>query len=116
MVIEEAWLNGRLKFPTAAPDFYDAITLYTQATWIGPSRGYVDPVKEIASTVTALENRLMTYSEAIAERGRDFEEVMEEREEEEERLATFPEIKKAPSNDNRTARFDESEERTNVAD
>ena len=35
----------------------------------------------------------MTYSEAIAERGRDFEEVMDEREEEEERLAAFPEKK-----------------------
>lgn len=90
MVIEEAWLNGRLKFPASAPDFYDAMAGYTQAIWIGPSKGYVDPVKEVAATVTALENRLMTYSEAIAERGRDFEEVMDEREEEEERLAQFP--------------------------
>jgi lambda family phage portal protein len=89
MVIEEAWLAGRLKFPAGAPDFYDAQLLYTQSMWIGPSRGYVDPVKEVASTVTALENHLMTYSEAIAERGRDFEEVMDEREEEEARLAQF---------------------------
>jgi lambda family phage portal protein len=115
MVIEEAWLNGSLAFPAGAPDFYDAMTLYTQATWIGPSRGYVDPVKEIAATITALENRLMTYSEAIAERGRDFDEVMDEREEEEERLATFPEIKKAPSSNNPAASFDDKEERDNVA-
>jgi lambda family phage portal protein len=89
MVIEEAWLSGILKFPSGAPDFYDAVPLYTQSLWIGPPRGYVDPVKEIAATVTALENRLMTYSEAIAERGRDFDEVMDEREEEEKRLAEF---------------------------
>jgi len=113
MVIEEAWLNGSLEFPAGAPDFYDAMTVYTQATWIGPSRGYVDPVKEIAATVTALDNRLMTYSEAIAERGRDFEEVMDEREEEEERLAAMPEIKKAESGNNLAAMAD-SEERNNV--
>lgn len=89
MVIEEAWLSGRLKFPAHAPDFYDAAALYTRAIWIGPSRGYVDPVKEINSTIAALDKRLMTYSEALAERGHDFEEVMEEREEEEERLAVF---------------------------
>jgi lambda family phage portal protein len=89
MVMEEAWLSGLLVFPSGAPDFYDAMPLYTNAVWIGPSRGYVDPVKEIAATVTALENRLMTYSEAIAERGRDFDEVMDEREEEEARLAKF---------------------------
>lgn len=111
MVIEEAWLNGRLKFPVGAPDFYDAMGLYTQATWIGPSKGYVDPVKEIAATVTALENRLMTYSEAIAERGRDFEEVMDEREEEEERLAAFPEIKKTSGS---PTALDDSEERNHA--
>jgi lambda family phage portal protein len=89
MVIEEAWLNGRLKFPAAAPDFYDAAGVYTKAAWIGPSKGYVDPVKEINSTIAALDKRLMTYSEALAERGRDFDEVMDEREEEEERLSAF---------------------------
>jgi lambda family phage portal protein len=89
MVIEEAWLAGLIKLPFGAPDFYDARFLYTQALWIGPPRGYVDPVKEISATVQALENRLMTYSEALAERGRDFDETMDEREEEEARLAKF---------------------------
>jgi capsid protein len=89
MVIEEAWLAGLITLPSGAPDFYDASFLYTQAIWIGPPRGYVDPVKEVSATVQALENRLMTYSEALAERGRDFDETMDEREEEEERLARF---------------------------
>lgn len=98
MVLEEAWLTGRLPLPPGAPDFYDDIFGYTQALWIGPARGYVDPVKEIAATVTALENRLMTYSEAIAERGRDFTEVMDERQIEEERLASFVTQPTKPSN------------------
>lgn len=91
MVIEEAWLSDQLVFPSSAPDFYDAMNLYTQAMWLGPARGHIDPVKEIKATVTALENHLMTYSEAIAEGGRDFDEVMDEREEEERRLKNFRE-------------------------
>jgi capsid protein len=89
MVIEEAWLSGLIKLPSGAPDFYDASFLYTHAIWIGPPRGYIDPVKEVSAIVQALENRLMTYSEALAERGRDFDETMDEREEEEERLSRF---------------------------
>jgi len=106
MVIEENWLAGRIKFPAKAPDFYDARLLYTNALWIGPPRGYVDPVKEIAATVTALENRLTTYSAALAETGRDFAEVMDEREEEEARMAKFttapmkPSTYKEPANAN----------------
>ena len=102
MVIEEAWLAGLLKFPAAAPDFYDAAGDYCNAIWIGPPRGYVDPVKEVAATVTALENRLMTYSEAIAERGRDFEEVMDEREEEEARMAIMRPIQKTDGGGQKT--------------
>lgn len=90
MVFEEAWLNGLVKLPAGAPDFYDAMDDYCRVQWIGPSRGYIDPVKETAANVTALQNRLMTYSEVLAERGRDFEEAMDERQEEEERLAKMP--------------------------
>jgi lambda family phage portal protein len=100
MVIEEAWLAGLIKLPPGAPDFYDACFLYTQALWIGPPRGYVDPVKEVTSTIKALENRLMTYSEALAERGRDFDETMNEREEEEERLARFQPAKPSTEESN----------------
>lgn len=96
MVIEEAWLSGLLKFPAGAPDFYDAIPQYTNALWIGPQRGYIDPVKEVTSTVKALENHLMTYSEALAERGRDFEEVMAERAEEEIILSRFAQAAATP--------------------
>lgn len=95
MVIEEAYLSGLLQLPAGAPDFYDAMFLYTQAIWIGPSRGYVDPVKEINATVTALEHRLITYTDALAERGQDFDDVMDKREEEEKRLAELN-IQSAP--------------------
>lgn len=86
MVQEEAWLRGFIQLPKGAPDFYDALTAYTTATWIGPARGYVDPVKEIVATTKALDARLTTYSDVIAERGGDIEDVWEQRRAEEERL------------------------------
>lgn len=94
MVIEEAWLRGTLKLPAGAPDFYDAPRLYASALWIGPPRGYVDPVKEVAAICKELDYRLKTRSEAIAERGRDFDGVMDETEAEEERMAELPSNRK----------------------
>ncbi len=84
MVIEEAWLRGLITLPAGAPDFYDAPQLYTRALWIGPARGYVDPVKEVVSVCKELDYHLKTRSEAIAERGRDIESVYDEIAEERE--------------------------------
>lgn len=74
MVIEEAYLRGFFELPKGAPGFYEARKFWCNADWIGPSRGFVDPVKEITATILALQNRLMTYGEAWAERGGDFDE------------------------------------------
>lgn len=62
------------ELPKGAPGFYEARTFWCNVDWIGPSRGFVDPVKEITATILALQNRLMTYGEAWAETGRDFDE------------------------------------------
>ena len=74
MVIEEAFLRGMFELPKGAPGFYEARKFWCNVDWIGPSRGFVDPVKEVTATILALQNRLMTYGEAWAETGRDFDE------------------------------------------
>lgn len=74
MLVEEAWLRGFITLPRGAPDFYEARELWCNATWIGPARGFVDPVKEIEAIILALQNNLMTYGEAWAERGGDWDE------------------------------------------
>ena len=79
MVIEEAWLRGKLKFPASAPDFYEAPQLYSAALWIGPARGYVDPVKEVNAVCKEIEYGLKTRREALAERGRDLDSVVKQR-------------------------------------
>ena len=67
-------LRGMFELPKGAPGFYKARKFWCNVDWIGPSRGFVDPVKEITATILALQNRLMTYGEAWAESGRDFDE------------------------------------------
>ena len=79
MVIEEAWLRGKLHFPAKAPDFYDAPNLYSSALWIGPARGYVDPVKEVNAVCKEIDYGLKTRREALAERGRDLDSVVKQR-------------------------------------
>ena len=93
MVQEEAWLRGRLVLPKNAPDFYAAMFLWCNCYWYGPSRGYIDPVKEIQANVLAISERLMTRHEHFAQYGADFTESMDTIEVEEKRLAAMP---KAP--------------------
>lgn len=86
MVQEEAWLRGYLQLPKGSPDFYAGLTYWCNTRWIGPARGYIDPTKEIAANIAAIEAGLMTRSEAIAERGGDFDEVSEQLANEQARL------------------------------
>lgn len=77
MLIEEAVLRGFVRLPANAPGFYDCPELWCNASWVGPARGFVDPVKEIQAVILALKNHLMTYGDAWAERGGDFDEGVE---------------------------------------
>lgn len=86
MVQEEAWLRGYLRLPQGAPDFHAGLAYWCNTRWIGPARGYIDPTKEIAANISAIEAGLMTRSEAIAERGGDFDEVAEQLAGEQDRL------------------------------
>jgi capsid protein len=49
----------------------------------------VDPRNEIEATVTAIQNGLMTNTQALAERGLDIEDVIRERQAEQELLASY---------------------------
>ena len=63
------WHGPQIHSPQAA-----ARELWCNASWIGPARGFVDPVKEIQAVVMALNHNLMTYGEAWGERGGDWDE------------------------------------------
>lgn len=96
-VLEEAFLAGELQ----APGFYENWELYTQARWVGPGWTWVDPQKEVAATVQAMESNLTTFADECAARGLDWEEVLEQRSREVKKvkelgLAPVPPAPEAP--------------------
>ena len=100
MVVEEAYLRNFLGLAddidtlAAAPGFYEGRAYWCNASWIGPARGFIDPVKEIQAVIMALESNLTTYGEAWAERGGDFADALPIMEEERLALGRIPSLKK----------------------
>lgn len=71
--LEEAINAGEIE----APGFYDNRFAYTRCRWMGPGRGWVDPMKE----AQAMQIRMQTVSTLeieCAEQGLDWEEVLEQ--------------------------------------
>jgi len=83
---DEAFDRGYLKAPAGAPDFIDAPGAYLRGAWIGPPRGYVDPVKEQQASALRLDGRVTTWQRECAEQGLDYEEVFDQLEVETEML------------------------------
>ena len=73
-----AWLEeeiefGRLRLPRGAPDFRDNWPAYSRAKWIGPGKGFVDPVKEITAAALRVKLGVSTLEDEAAElTGADF--------------------------------------------
>lgn len=76
--LEEAMDSGDVETPAGAPDFYDAKSAYTRCTWIGPGKGHIDPLKEEQAATVAFANGTTTFEKECAERGLDWEEVLEQ--------------------------------------
>ncbi len=83
LVLEEAFLRGQFD----APKFYDFRSEYARALWIGGGWGWVDPVKEVESSKLAIDYGLSTLAEEVAGQGRDWEEVLEQKKREQDRIA-----------------------------
>jgi len=69
-----------------APDFYLNKPYYLKAKWIGPGRGWIDPVKEAEAAQIRMSSMLSTLEAECAEQGLDWNEVLEQRALEEARL------------------------------
>jgi len=69
-----------------APDFYENKYAYTRCKWIGPGRGWVDPVKEAQACQIRMEIGLSTLENECASQGLDWEEVLEQRAREKAKL------------------------------
>lgn len=81
--IEEIHDTEDLPLPAGAPDFLEAQAAYCRARWMGPGRGWVDPVAEKKGAILGMEAGLSTLEMETAENaGEDWEEVLDQRERE----------------------------------
>jgi lambda family phage portal protein len=79
MFFEEAVLTGRIQLPAGAPDFYAYRAEYCAATWIGPERTNIDPVKDMAANVMGLNTGTTTLADICAAKGKDWEAQVRQR-------------------------------------
>lgn len=80
--LEEAVARGELE----APGFWENRHAYCRARWIGDGRGWVDPVKEAQAAKIRMEIGVSTLEDECAEQGRDWEETLEQRAREKQRM------------------------------
>ncbi len=78
--VYELWLEEAInKGMIEAPGFYQNKALWCRCKWIGPGRGWIDPVKEAKASKIRLEIGLSTLEDECATQGLDWEEVLEQR-------------------------------------
>lgn len=75
----EAMERRELPLPRNAPDFREARTAYARCRWLGPARGWVDPVAERQGAILGLDAGFSTLEEECAAQGLDWEENLEQR-------------------------------------
>ena len=78
--VEECMDVDELPLPAGAPPFEEMRAAYTAAIWLGPGRGWVDPVKERQGAILGMEAGLSTLEQEAADSsGLDYEEVLDQR-------------------------------------
>lgn len=89
MFFEEAVLRGRVVLPRGAPDFYAYRAEYCHATWVGPERTNVDPVKEMVADIMGLNAGIVTLADIAAKRNKDWEAQAQQRSRERETFSAL---------------------------
>lgn len=84
--LEEQIDQGVIELPAGAPDFYTARSAWTQSRWIGPGRGLIDPTKERQASQMGIDIGLSTLEEEVASEGKDWNDILEQRAYEMERM------------------------------
>jgi lambda family phage portal protein len=78
--VEEALEVDDLPLPKNAPAFIEARGAYARCLWIGPGRGWIDPVAEKQGAVLGMDAGLSTLEMECAENtGEDWEDILDQR-------------------------------------
>lgn len=84
--LEDALDAGVIDVPEGCADFYDAPAAWLRCTWIGPGRGFIDPVKEMQAAGLRVDGMLSTLQREAAEQGEDWEQILDQQEFEQDEL------------------------------
>jgi lambda family phage portal protein len=77
--LEEAIEIGKVKLGKGWPDFRDARHAYAAARWIGPAKGWIDPLKEAEAAGVRIGYGLSTFEKECAEQGEWYLDVFRQR-------------------------------------
>lgn len=77
--LEESFEIDNLPLPANAPPFEDFRASYGRAKWMGPGKGWVDPVAEKKGAILGIAAGLSTLEQEAAEQGQDWEETLDQR-------------------------------------
>ncbi|ARK42642.1 phage portal protein [Burkholderia pseudomallei] len=78
--LEESMSVDDVPLPAGAPDFMECRVAYSRARWMGPGRGYVDPVKEKQGAIMGMDAGLSNLDKESAElTGDDWRETVSQR-------------------------------------
>ncbi|MDE1901510.1 MAG: phage portal protein [Alphaproteobacteria bacterium] len=77
--LEESMDVDNLPLPAGAPDYADFRGAYARCRWMGPGRGWIDPVDEKAGAILGIDAALSTLEAECAEQGLEVEEVLDQR-------------------------------------
>jgi lambda family phage portal protein len=75
-LVEEAMDMDDLPLPAGAPDFIECAAAYSRAKWIGPPKGWTNPIDEVKGAVLGMDAALMDYDELCAEQGFDGDDMI----------------------------------------
>ena len=76
--LEESFETDKYPLPKGAPEFMAARAAYGKARWIGPAKGWVDPVAEKEGVFLGLSIGLTNLEDETAEQGNDLEENLDQ--------------------------------------
>jgi lambda family phage portal protein len=76
--LDEMFDRGYVVAPPGAPNFEELPAAYLGARWLGPGRGYVDPVKEAEAASLRIASGTSTLEKECGEQGSDWLENLDQ--------------------------------------
>ena len=85
--VYELWLEEAVNAGLVeAPNFYEMLPFYTRAKWIGPGRGWLNPIQEAEAAQIRMATGISTLEAECAEQGLDYNDVIDQRAKEKKQL------------------------------